>query len=81
MCAIEDYKGRPAGLYYLRTKDGWEVDFCLAKNDEPQKIIEVKRADSNISKPLIYFNEKYNIGALQLVQYLKREKMAGEISI
>ncbi|MEZ4754043.1 MAG: ATP-binding protein [Bdellovibrionota bacterium] len=37
-----DYTGENIELYYLRTKDEKEVDFCVSRNGEVERIIEVK---------------------------------------
>ncbi|MBS0654804.1 MAG: hypothetical protein JSR46_03420, partial [Verrucomicrobia bacterium] len=54
---------------------------ALAKNEEIEKIIEVKQSDPNPSHGLRYFHEKYRLPALQVVRHLKREKLEGEIEI
>jgi hypothetical protein len=36
--ALQDYKGEPWQLQYLRTKDGDEVDFCLVCGDKAEII-------------------------------------------
>ncbi|WP_456324806.1 ATP-binding protein [Desulfonauticus submarinus] len=45
-------------LYFLRTKDGREVDFLVAQNGIPWFLVEVKTGDSRLSKNLFYFQEK-----------------------
>lgn len=78
---IVDYKGKECKLNYLRTKDGKEIDFVLAENNEIIKAIEVKFSDSNLSKNLKYFSDKYNFYGAQVVKDLKREKSLGKIDI
>ncbi len=70
----EDNEGKPVSLHYLKTKEGKEVDFCLAENGEARELIEVKRSDGNVSKNLLYFSERYGIPAKQIVLHLKHEK-------
>jgi uncharacterized protein len=70
---VVDYKALNYDLHYLRTKDKQEVDFALVCDDRVQKIIEVKLADNQISKPLLNFNNKYGYEAIQLVKSLKNE--------
>lgn len=72
--AEEDLRGISASLHYVRTKDGKEVDFCYVRDNKAQYLLEVKLSDSNISKNLCYFCEKYNIPGIQLVKNLKRER-------
>jgi uncharacterized protein len=56
-----DYKGEPYSLHYLRTKDGQEVDFALVKEENLEKILEVKQANKTISSSLKLFHNKYNL--------------------
>lgn len=48
----------PYQLYYLRTKDGNEVDFAIADRKKVHVLIEVKTSDESVSKPLFQFKEK-----------------------
>ncbi len=68
-----DYKAEEYALHYLRTKDGHEVDFALVCQDKVESIIEVKLSDRTLSKTLIYFHERYNYPAIQLVKSLRNE--------
>ena len=76
-----DYRGVKNELKYLRTKNGQEVDFVLVKEDVIEKIVEVKLNDSQPSKSLKYFAEKYNLAGIQVVKNLKREKSLGHIEV
>ena len=79
--AIEDYEGRQAQLYYLRTKEKKEVDFALAVEDKPVVLIEAKISDQTISPSLKYFHRKYSLPAVQLVKDLKHEHIEDNIEI
>lgn len=68
-------------LHYLRTKDQEEVDFALIREDRILQIIEVKSTDASLSKSLYNFHKKYQLPAVQLVQYLKHEEERDGISI
>lgn len=70
---LEDTDGIPRSLHYLRTKDGREVDFLWVKDLTPERMIEVKSSDSQISKHLVYFNSLYQIPGTQLVDDLGLE--------
>lgn len=76
-----DQRGQPCELHYLRTKDKKEVDFCVACNNMPELMIEVKLSKTDIGKGLTYFNTRYGIPGILLVKHLKREKKAGSIDI
>lgn len=68
-----DYEALEYNLYYLRTKDGEEVDFALTCNDNIESIIEVKSSNEGISKSLLGFSRKYGHPAIQLVKNLRNE--------
>lgn len=71
----EDCLGEKWDVYYLRNKDGREIDFFLTKEDKPSLMIEVKWSDAERSSSFSLF-EKYLTGAkkIQIVKELKREK-------
>ena len=75
--AVEDLRGIPASLHYIRDKDGREVDFCYVEKGNARYILETKLSDSNIGKNLHYFCTRYNIPGIQLVKNLKRERQEG----
>lgn len=72
---IEDTKGVDTGLFYLKTKDGKELDFVVAQNDRLTHSFEVKLSDSARSKAFDHFTE-YLAGThkIQLVMRCDREK-------
>lgn len=77
----QDYLGEDCGLYYLRTKDGQEVDFAIVKNHEVENMIEVKTSDHDINPVLLYFKEKYGLAATQVVQHLKQARMKSGVTL
>jgi predicted AAA+ superfamily ATPase len=79
--AKTDYFGEERSLHYLRTKDGHEVDFAIAHENAVEKIIEVKVSDHSINKSLLYFHEKYEYPAVQLVKYLRHETQHNGIQV
>ncbi len=81
MFARIDYKAENCGLYYLRTKEGQEVDFVLTLDDQIEQAIEVKNADHHIHPALRHFHQKYGFPSVQLVKDLKREKIDNGIAI
>ncbi|EKD76012.1 MAG: hypothetical protein ACD_43C00255G0001 [uncultured bacterium] len=74
-----DYLGQRATLQYLRTKEGKEVDFCIAKDNTIEYLLEAKYANKNIDPALKFFSEKYKLKAIQLVQETKRECKINEL--
>ncbi|MEW5758944.1 MAG: ATP-binding protein [Candidatus Omnitrophota bacterium] len=69
--AIETWNDRGFGnftLHYLRNKDKQEVDFLLAKNNHPFLLIETKLSDETSASNLLFFQNFFNIPAVQLVK-------------
>ena len=71
----EDCLGEKWNLYFLKNKDGREIDFLITKNEKPALMLEVKWSDAERS-PNFSFFEKYLAGTkkIQVVKELKREK-------
>ena len=46
-------------LFYIRTKDGKEVDFIITKNNDPWFLVEVKNSKAHsLNKNLYHFQEQ-----------------------
>ena len=70
---IEDYYGYCCELYYLRDKEGREVDFVTVIDNQIHDLIEVKYSDTTLSKALRYYTEKLKPKrSIQIVGELKR---------
>jgi predicted AAA+ superfamily ATPase len=77
-----DAHGENFDLYYLRDKDGREVDFVVTRNRKVLWLIEVKMTDSEVSTGLRYYAEKLKPKeALQLVLNLDRAQEKAGIKI
>lgn len=79
--AIEDYQGKRATLHYLRTKEGKEVDFALAVEDQPLTLVEAKLTENVPSSSLGYFQKKYNLPAILVLRYLRQECVSDDIVV
>ena len=55
-------------LHYLKNKEKQEVDFILTERNSPIVLIETKQSDENVSKSLIYFQNKLQVPAIQLIE-------------
>lgn len=77
--AKKDYLGENWSLNYLRTKDGREVDFALVKDNHIIEMLEAKISDDIPNKPLLWFKEKYNFPATQVLKELEHEFTANGI--
>lgn len=79
---LEDYYGYQCHLYYIRDKDGREVDFLTEINGELYELIEVKSSDSSITSSLKYYSEKLKPKhTVQIVGNLKRSFHQGNILV
>lgn len=71
---LEDALGYNASLSYLRNKEGREIDFLIQIEGKKPWLIEVKWADSEISKNFKSFSSHFkNPHQIQLVFDLERE--------
>jgi uncharacterized protein len=77
----QDCMGNNTELSYLRTRDKREIDFCLVEEGKLTKLIEVKLSEYKPTKNLIYFKEKYDIPATQIVFNLKTEMILAGVEI
>ncbi|MDD5673917.1 MAG: ATP-binding protein [Chitinivibrionales bacterium] len=79
---LQDTKGAPLSLHYLRTKDGKEIDFALAENDTITHGIEVKLSEDIPSRALYFFQEKApSMNAVQLVHNLRHPQRTDAIEV
>lgn len=71
----EDCLGEERNLYYLRNKDGKEIDFLMTNNDQAALMIEVKWSDSDRSPNFSFFGKNFKeVRKIQVVKELDREK-------
>jgi predicted AAA+ superfamily ATPase len=72
---LADCYGEEKHLYYLRNKDGKEVDFFITSNEDPTLMVEVKWRDENVNPNFKIFKDPFpGVKMLQIVKELKREK-------
>ena len=72
---IQDCLGHDVGLHYVRTKEGKEIDFAVMINNKVTHLIEVKSADSSLSKNFRYFSGYFpSAKKIQLVRSLPKGK-------
>jgi len=77
----QDRQGRLRELFYLRTKEGREVDFLVADDETPQYMLEVKHSDATIGAAMRYYEERYGIKGILLVRHLRNEFFDGNIEV
>lgn len=78
----QDSRGKVAGLHYIRTKDGSEVDFALSEDKQLTHLIECKLTDNSLHRPLAGFAAKLPATkAIQLVRNLRQEEYRAAVHI
>jgi predicted AAA+ superfamily ATPase len=78
----QDAKGKSAGLHYIRTKDGAEVDFALSEDQQLTHLIECKLADNTLHRALAGFANKFpEAEAIQLVRDLRQPEYRAGVNI
>ena len=76
---LQDSRGADAQLHYLRTKDGSELDFVIAHDQQPHTLIECKASSSKPSSALKRFTRELQpSAALQLVANLRQSQSLPE---
>ncbi|MBN2342861.1 MAG: ATP-binding protein [Deltaproteobacteria bacterium] len=74
---LEDRDGKRRQLFYLRTREGKEVDFLVAEEDQPILMVEAKNTERRISQGLSHFSKKYGYKGVQVVRDLNVENESG----
>jgi len=79
---LRDSTGQDAGLHYVRTKDGAEVDFALSDGQQLTHLIECKLSDNKPHTALTRFAAQFSEAkAVQLVFNLRQEEFRNGIAI
>ena len=78
----QDARGKAAGLHYIRTKDGAEVDFALSEDNRLTHLIECKLADPAVHPALARFARGFpQAEALQIVRELRQEEFRSPVRL
>ncbi|MFN3235386.1 MAG: ATP-binding protein [Gammaproteobacteria bacterium] len=76
---LEDTQAKEMELRYFRDVDGREVDFIITEKSKPILAIECKSNDSDVSKHLKYFKERFpDCDAWQLTLNMKKDFISKE---
>jgi hypothetical protein len=79
---LHDVQGKNAGLYYIKTKDGREIDFVIAVDDVLQQCIEVKISDTKTSPALLLLQKRFpQAEFFQLIHNLRQDEHRSGIEI
>ncbi len=78
----QDARGKAAGLHYIRTKDGAEVDFAVSEDNRLTHLIECKLADAKPHAALVRFARAFpDAEAVQIVRHLRQEEYRAGLRI
>ena len=79
---LSDTRGLEAGLHYIRTKDGAEVDFAVSEDNRLTHLIECKLADAKPHAALVRFARAFpDAEAVQIVRHLRQEEYRAGLRI
>ena len=79
---LESTHGCEAGLHYIRTKDGAEVDFCLSCDGRLMQLIECKLSDTTPHRALVRFAQQFpDAEATQLVRDGRQPEQRGAVTV
>ncbi len=77
-----DVQGKEAGLHYIRTKDGAEVDFALSDKNQLTQLVECKLSDEKPHRALQRFaQEQAPVQAVQVVRNARHNYNLGDIQV
>jgi len=70
----QDVDGEDFDMFYIRNKDGQEIDFLITHEKRPCKLIEVKWKDANLSRNFKKFLVNEPLSRVQVVGDLAQNK-------
>lgn len=71
----EDCFGEERKLFYIKNKEGSEIDFCVTSDNIPSLMLEVKWKENNLSANFAKFKKFYpDVKMVQISKVLDREK-------
>ena len=77
-----DVQGKEAGLHFIRTKDGAEVDFALSEKNQLTQLVACKLSDEKPHRALQRFaQELAPVQAVQVVRNARHSHALGAIQI
>lgn len=79
---LQDTTGEDVALHYIRTRDGREIDFAVARKGKVDRLLEVKLSDDSLSPGLRHIRAMFpKVSAVQLVHNLRREQSIAGVDI
>lgn len=79
---LQDTTGEDIALHYIRTRDGREIDFAVARKGKVDRLLEVKLSDDSLSPGFRHIRAMFpRVSAVQLVHNLRREQSIAGVDI
>ena len=63
----QDVDGENVDLYFIKNKDGQEIDFLVTREKQPDQLVEVKWKDASLSQNFKRFLAKQSLKRVQVV--------------
>ena len=70
----QDVDGENVDLYFIKNKDGQEIDFLVTREKQPDQLVEVKWKDASLSQNFKRFLAKQSLKRVQVVGTIEEAK-------
>ena len=70
----QDVDGENVDLYFIKNKDGQEIDFLITREKQPYQLVEVKWKDASLSQNFKRFLAKQSLKRVQVVGTIEEAK-------
>ena len=70
----EDVDGENVDLYFIKNKDGQEIDFLVTREKQPYQLVEVKWKDASLSQNFKRFLAEQSLKRVQVVGAIEEAK-------
>ena len=70
----QDVDGENVDLYFIKNKDGQEIDFLVTREKQPYQLVEVKWKDASLSQNFKRFLAKQSLKRVQVVGTIEEAK-------
>ena len=70
----QDVEGENVDLYFIKNKDGQEIDFLVTREKQPYQLVEVKWKDASLSQNFKRFLAEQSLKRVQVVGTIEEAK-------
>jgi hypothetical protein len=79
---LHDVNGRDGQIHYAKTRHWKEIDFVIAGDGSPEALIEVKRSETDPSRGLSHFANRFPEPiSVHLAHHLRQEETREKVHI